>query len=138
MLYEPKNKYERKFIINLLKANFFRLLSASAIELEISPGIGYLFTVERRYVGSITIDSLSSTVAAFRLAVIDEPYRNQGVGQIMLNMAEQICKQRGFALIYIRSIPYAVNFYQRAGFLASSNNEFTAVPNTILMSKKIA
>lgn len=137
-LYKPKNTYERKFILELLKSNFFHDLSFSAIEREIDPGIGYVFTKDDQFIGSITIDRLGSTISAFRLAVIDEPFRNQGIGQSMLKMAEDLCKQNSYSLIYIRSTKPALNFYKRAGFLETTNNEFKAVPNTIFMSKKIA
>ncbi len=136
-LYIPKNKYEKKYVLELLKRNFFPNLPFAQIKTEITPGKSFIFTEARKFIGSITIDSIDKTTAAFRLVAIDEPLRNQGLGNIMLGLAESIVIDNNYSLIYIRSTLIAVNFYRRAGFIETINNEFNFVPDTIFMSKEL-
>lgn len=133
----PKNKYEKIFMLDLLKDNFFLDLTFSAIEREILPGIGLMFAHNNNLIGSITIDTLNQTTAAFRLVVIKNDLRKQGLGKVMLDLAEDICLQKGLTLVYIRSTLNALQFYQKAGFIETVNNEFNIVPDTIFMSKNL-
>lgn len=55
----------------------------------------------------------------------------------MLGLAEHIALEKSCSLIYTRSVPNAINFYQRAGFIETINHEFNFVPDTIFMSKKL-
>ncbi len=68
-------------------------------------------------IGTIRIDiKLQQSTAVFRLVAIDEPWQGQGLGTVMLNMAETYARGWGVQRICLNSVPDAFGFYARHGF----------------------
>jgi GNAT superfamily N-acetyltransferase len=68
-------------------------------------------------IGTIRIDiKPEQWTAVFRLVAIDDPWRGQGLGGIMLNMAERYARDRGVQRICLNSTAEAYGFYARYGF----------------------
>jgi predicted GNAT family N-acyltransferase len=60
-----------------------------------------------------------------RMAVI-KPWRGNGLGAALLLEAINICKRRGSKSIHLSAQTHAINFYQKAGFMQTSD-EYTDV-----------
>ncbi len=54
-----------------------------------------------------------------RMAVL-ENRRGQGVGQALLSAAIAVCKQHGWTNIVLSAQTYAIPFYEKAGFIVTS------------------
>jgi GNAT superfamily N-acetyltransferase len=67
-------------------------------------------------IGTIRIDLRPEGSAVFRLVAIDTPWQGQGLGTIMLEMAENYAWARGAGVICLNSVPDAFRFYARRGF----------------------
>jgi GNAT superfamily N-acetyltransferase len=52
----------------------------------------------------------------FRLVAIDTPWQGQGLGGVMLDMAEDYARARGAGVICLNAVPDAFRFYTRHGF----------------------
>lgn len=75
----------------------------------------------RRHDGRLRIlDGLSDLKATAELArcFVDEKYRRNGIGSLLLKEAERFCKSSGYSLIYTHKyLPGALNFWQSQGFM---------------------
>jgi GNAT superfamily N-acetyltransferase len=68
-------------------------------------------------IGTIRIDlKLQQGIAVFRLVAIDDPWRGQGLGTVMLNMAEKYVRRCGVHRICLNSVREAFGFYTQNGF----------------------
>ena len=84
---------------------------------EWSPGHQPLvFLCGHEVTGTIRIDFKPAGRAVFRLIAIDTPRQGQGLGNIMLEMAEDYARARGVDSICLNSVPDAYGFYVRHGF----------------------
>ena len=72
--------------------------------------------MDDQVIGTIRIDVNPEGRAVFRLVAIDTPWQGQGLGTIMLNMAETYARARGVQTICLNSVPDAYSFYTRHGF----------------------
>jgi GNAT superfamily N-acetyltransferase len=76
-----------------------------------------IFLADGRVIGTIRIDiRLEQRTAVFRLVAIDDPWRGQGLGTIMLDMAEAFALRHGIHRICLNSVRDAYGFYIRRGF----------------------
>ena len=79
-----------------------------------------IFLADGQVIGTIRIDIMpEKRTAVFRLVAIDDPWRGQGLGAIMLEMAETYARERGVQRICLNSVPDAYGFYARYGFRPS-------------------
>jgi GNAT superfamily N-acetyltransferase len=68
-------------------------------------------------IGTIRIDiKPQQRMAVFRLIAIDDPWQAQGLGTVMLNMAESIARAFEVETICLNSVRDAYGFYARHGF----------------------
>jgi len=68
-------------------------------------------------IGTIRIDlKLQQGIAVFRLVAIDDPWRGQGLGTVMLSMAEKYVRRRGVHRICLNSVREAFGFYTQNGY----------------------
>jgi ribosomal protein S18 acetylase RimI-like enzyme len=75
-----------------------------------------VFLRGREVTGTIRIDFKPAGRAVFRLIAIDTPRQGQGLGNIMLEMAEDYVCARGVDSICLNSVADAYGFYVRHGF----------------------
>lgn len=55
--------------------------------------------------------------SALRIIVIDEPYRNNGIGSDFLQICERWLKERGILALHIQSSPEAYQFYCKHAYI---------------------
>ena len=55
--------------------------------------------------------------AALRIMVIDEPWRNQGIGGQFLDLCERWLHQQGIVVLQVESSPEAKKFYVRQEYI---------------------
>ncbi len=55
--------------------------------------------------------------AAMRIIVIDEAYRNQGLGSLLLGLCERWLLQQGYKKLVVQSSPEAYPFYRKHGYV---------------------
>lgn len=55
--------------------------------------------------------------AAFRIFVVDEPYRHQGLGSQFLQLCERWLKRQGIQSIHDEARPDAISFYRKNGYI---------------------
>lgn len=75
-----------------------------------------IFLADGVVIGTIRIDVRPEGRAVFRLVAIDTPWQGQGLGTIMLEMAENYARTRGAGVVWLNSVPNAYKFYARHGF----------------------
>lgn len=80
-------------------------------------------------IGAIAVELLDNERAALRSLVIDTPYQNRGYGDKFLRMIERWILHQNRTKIVLHSVPQAVSFYKRAGYLEEPFNEVSANPN---------
>jgi GrpB-like predicted nucleotidyltransferase (UPF0157 family)/GNAT superfamily N-acetyltransferase len=61
--------------------------------------------------------------AAMRIIVIDEPFRNKGLGAHFLSLCEKWLKSQGFHILQIESNPEAIAFYRQHGYVDMPFND---------------
>lgn len=67
-------------------------------------------------VGYVDIQLWTNHRAALRIIVIDEPYRNHGLGSQFLHLCEQWLKKQGTKSLHDEARPDAVPFYRKNGY----------------------
>ena len=68
-------------------------------------------------VGTIRIDLLDETRAALRLVAIHPDRQGQGLGAVLLRLAEDFIRLRGRRRIVVHGNPPAVGFYLASGYV---------------------
>lgn len=66
--------------------------------------------------------------AALRIIVIDEPYRNHGLGSQFLHLCEQWLKKQGIQSLHDEARPDAVKFYRKNGYSEMPFNDPSGEP----------
>lgn len=66
--------------------------------------------------------------AALRIIVIDEPYRNKGLGSQFLLSCEQWLKRQGIRSLHDEARPDALNFYRKNGYIEMPFNDPSGEP----------
>ncbi|KAF3361892.1 hypothetical protein PHSC3_001546 [Chlamydiales bacterium STE3] len=61
--------------------------------------------------------------AALRIIVIDEPYRNDGLGSQFLHFCEQWLKTHGIKSLHDEARPSAIQFYRKNGYIEMPFND---------------
>ncbi len=61
--------------------------------------------------------------AALRIIVIDEPFRNEGLGAHFLRLCERWLKQKGYSVLQTQSSPDAFAFYSKHGYTEMPFND---------------
>lgn len=70
--------------------------------------------------------------AALRIIVIDEPYRNSGLGSQFLHLCEEWLKTQGVKSLHDEARPSAVAFYRKNGYIEMPFNDPTGEPPSVL------
>ncbi len=84
------------------------------------PGNQPLILLRNRDVtGTIRIDFKPAGRAVFRLIAIDTPWQGHGLGNIMLEMAEEYARAHGAGSICLNSVADAYGFYAGRGFVGA-------------------
>src|SRR5271156_1614869 len=78
----------------------------------------HLFLQRGEPVGTVRIDCLDREHAAFRLITIRSALQRQGLGGILLRMAEERAVLFGFREISLNAAKPALGFYERHGYTA--------------------
>jgi GNAT superfamily N-acetyltransferase len=78
-----------------------------------------VFLLDGQVIGTIRIDIKPDGRAIFRLVAIDVPWQGQGLGSIMLELAEDHARACGAHTVCLNSVPEAYHFYTRHGFSPS-------------------
>jgi GrpB-like predicted nucleotidyltransferase (UPF0157 family)/GNAT superfamily N-acetyltransferase len=61
--------------------------------------------------------------AALRIIVIDEPFRNEGLGAFFLAQCEKWLKQQGYNVLHTEASPDALPFYEKHGYIPMPFND---------------
>lgn len=69
--------------------------------------------------------------AALRIIVIDEPYRNQGLGSQFLHLCELWLKTQDIKSIHDEARPSAIKFYRENGYIEMPFNDPSGEPPSI-------
>ncbi|KTC92585.1 MULTISPECIES: bifunctional GrpB family protein/GNAT family N-acetyltransferase [Legionella] len=91
-------------------------------------------------VGYAHIQQWPNHRAAMRIIVIDEPYRNQGIGGQFLELCERWLRQVGFITVHIEASKVAKNFYLKLNYIELPFNHlhgYESHPEDIAMAKKL-
>lgn len=78
--------------------------------------------------------------AALRIIVIDEPYRNHGLGSHFLQLCEEWLKKQGVRSLHDEARPDAVKFYRKNGYIEMPFEDpggEPPSPHDIAMGKKL-
>jgi GNAT superfamily N-acetyltransferase len=75
-----------------------------------------VFLLDGQVIGTIRIDIKPDGRAIFRLVAIDAPWQGQGLGSIMLVLAEDHAQACGSHTVCLNAVPEAYRFYARHGF----------------------
>ncbi|CEG59979.1 bifunctional GrpB family protein/GNAT family N-acetyltransferase [Legionella micdadei] len=89
-------------------------------------------------VGYAHIQQWPDARAAMRIIVIDELYRNQGLGGQFLKLCERWLKQGGFITLQVEASKDAKNFYVKQGYLEMPFNDpdgYESHPDDIAMGR---
>ena len=89
----------------------------------------------RDVTGTIRIDFKPAGRAIFRLIAIDTPWQGQGLGSIMLEMAEDYARTHGAGSICLNSVADAYGFYAVHGFMRARWDGCTGNPTEIPVMK---
>lgn len=81
--------------------------------------------------GYVQIQFWPNHRAALRIIVIDEPYRNQGLGSLFLHLCEQWLKTKGIKSIHDEARPTAIEFYRKNGYTEMPFNDPSGEPPSI-------
>lgn len=84
-----------------------------------------------KLVGYAHIQLWSDRRAALRIIVMDEPYRNLGLGSQFLYLCEQWLKQQGFKSLHDEARPDAVKFYRKNGYVEIPFNDPSGEPPSV-------
>lgn len=82
----------------------------------------WLATAGQEIIGSVLIDGKNAAQgegARLRWFILAEGYQGRGIGQQLLNMALDFCRQAGFKRVYLTTfagLDAARHLYERAGF----------------------
>jgi GrpB-like predicted nucleotidyltransferase (UPF0157 family)/GNAT superfamily N-acetyltransferase len=74
-------------------------------------------------VGYAHIQLWKDNRAALWIIVIDEPFRNQGLGKQFLTLCEQWLKKQGFKTFHANASPKAYLFYKKLGYIEMPYND---------------
>ncbi|MCE2982837.1 MAG: GNAT family N-acetyltransferase [Parachlamydia sp.] len=69
--------------------------------------------------------------AALRIIVIDESYRNHGLGSQFLHLCEQWLKTQSIKSLHDEARPSAIEFYRKNGYLEMPFNDPSGEPPSI-------
>ncbi len=69
-----------------------------------------------KIVGVARLHFNSMEEAQIRYMAVDEKYRGQGIGSMMLRRLEEIAKKKGAKYIILNARENAVNFYKKNGY----------------------
>lgn len=78
--------------------------------------------------------------AALRIFVIDESYRQHGLGSQFLQLCEQWLKKQGIQSLHDEARPNAVKFYRKNGYVEMPFEDPTGEPPSlqdVAMGKKL-
>jgi GNAT superfamily N-acetyltransferase len=96
-----------------------------------------VFLADGRVIGTIRIDLKPDGRAIFRLVAIDDPWQGQGLGTVMLFMAENHARDCGADTICLNAVPDAYRFYTRHGFTPERWEGCTSNPTEIPVVKHL-
>ena len=71
---------------------------------------------ENKIVGVARLHFNSSKEAQIRYMAVDEGYRKQGLGSMMLKRLEEIAREKGASYIILNARENAVSFYEKNGY----------------------
>ena len=74
---------------------------------------------EEQVVGCILLRPLDDDVVQFRQMAVDANYRGQGIGQRLLEFAEQKARSYGFQRVVMDAREVARGFYEKNGYSVS-------------------
>ena len=69
--------------------------------------------------------------AALRIIVIDEDYRNHGLGSQFLNLCEQWSKNQGIKSLHDEARPSSIKFYRKNGYIEMPFNDPSGEPPSL-------
>lgn len=78
--------------------------------------------------------------AALRIIVVDEPYRNKGIGGQFLQQCERWLKENQYRSLHIESTPEVYPFYLKRGYSKAPFNDpdgYESNPHDIPLAKKL-
>lgn len=100
--------------------------------------IHFVFYKNAEIIGYAHLQLWHEQRAALRIIVIDEPYRNLGLGSTFLKLCERWLNHRGFKKILTQSTPKARGFYCNHGYVQMPFNDpegYETDPQDIEMGK---
>jgi len=72
-------------------------------------------------IGSAIITPLNNDTVQMRQMAVDNAYQGQGVGRAIALEFERIVKEKGYSMIILHAREIAVPFYEKLGYILSSD-----------------
>lgn len=97
--------------------------------------IHFVFYKNADIIGYAHLQLLPKNIAALRLIVIDERYRNKGFGSQFLKLCERWLVHQGFKTLFVQSSPETYPFFSKQGYSNMSFEDPDGSPADTQMGK---
>lgn len=76
---------------------------------------------DKSLIGNLIVKPISNDKVKLRQMVIQPEMQNMGLGKFLLNHVESYCWHKGYQSFELHARAYAIEFYQKQGYLIDSN-----------------